>query len=298
MAVRIVTDSTNYLPAEDLRALGVRSVPLWVLDGDEMRDENSIDLPAFYRRLSDTSVLPTSSQPSPEALAVAFRDAFDDVGGVQSEASAEAGNAVLGIFLSSRMSGTVQAAELAATMLREERPGASITVLDSESNCMQEGYAVLSAAEKAAQGADVEECLSAARETMARTRFLFSPTSLEYLRRGGRISGAASFLGGLLQVAPILTVENGETTAVMRVRTHAKAMAEMGIRMKADIERCGLRRAVVHSIAEQSIAEGFARDIVEPIVGKPVSVVPIGPVIGLHVGPAAGVVYETVEPLR
>ena len=288
MAVRIVTDSTNYLPAEGLRALGVRSVPLYVHDGDEMRPETEIDLAAFYRRLEDMRTLPTSSQPSPEALAVAFRAALDE----------EDADAVLGVFLSSRMSGTVQAAELAASMVRDERPGVRIDVLDSESNCMQEGYAVLSAAEKAAEGGDVDACIAAARNSMARTRFLFSPTSLEYLRRGGRISGAASFLGGLLQVAPILNVENGETTAVVRVRTHAKAMTEMGLRMKADVERCGLRRAVVHSIAEESIARAFARDIVEPIAGGPVDVVPIGPVIGLHVGPAVGVVYETLEPLR
>ena len=289
MAVRIVTDSTNYLPVEQLRAFGLKAVPLYVHDGDEMCPETTIDVAAFYRRLEDTRTLPTSSQPSPDALATAFREAGEESG---------EGGAVLGVFLSSLMSGTVQAADLAAAMVREERPDAQIVVLDSESNCMQEGYAVLSAAEAAAAGAGIEECVEAARATIARTRFLFSPTSLEYLRRGGRISGAASLLGSLLQVAPILTVENGETNVVAKVRTHAKAMAEMGARMQADIERCGLRRAVVHAISEISIAEGFAREIVEPIVGEPVDVIPIGPVIGLHVGPAAGVVYETIEPLR
>ncbi len=294
MSVRIVTDSTNYLPRAELDRLGIVSVPLYVHDGDEMRAETDIELASFYRRLEDMRTLPTSSQPSPDAIATAFRQALDAAPGATGEGQVD----VLGVFLSSRMSGTVQAAELASAILAEERPKARIEILDSESNCMQEGYAVLSAAQAAAEGASIEDCLLAARATIARTRFLFSPTSLEYLRRGGRISGASRFLGGLLQVAPILTVENGETTAVARVRTHAKALAEMGARMKADVERCGLRRAVVHSIAEESIAVRFAREIVELITGERVDVVPIGPVIGLHVGPAAGVVYETVEPLR
>lgn len=292
MSVPIVTDSTNYLPAAERDRYGIRVVPLHVHDADEMRAETDIDVAAFYRRLEDMRTLPTSSQPSPDALASAFRSALDDVTGADGEPS------VLSVFISSRMSGTVQAAELAASLVRAERPGASVTVLDTESNCMQEGYAVLAAAEAAAQGATPDECVMAARQTIARTRFIFSPTSLEYLRRGGRISGAASFLGGLLQVAPILTVEHGETAPVMRVRTHAKALAEMGARMQADVERCGFRRACVHSIALQETAEHFAREIVEPIAGGHVDVIEIGPVIGLHVGPAAGVVYETAEPLR
>jgi DegV family protein with EDD domain len=287
VVVRIVTDSTNYIPEEKLRAHQIRVVPLYVHDGDDLRPETEIDLERFYRRLEDMRTLPTSSQPSPEALAAAFREALD----------ADA-DAVLGVFISSRMSGTVQAAELAAAMVRGERPGALIGVLDSESNCMQEGCAVLSAADTADAGAELDECMAAVKDTIARTRFLFSPTSLEYLRRGGRISGAASFLGGLLQMAPILTVENGETTAVARVRTHRKAMAAIGARMKADLDRFGVRRAVVHSIAAPEAAGAFAEEIVEPIIGAPVQVVPVGPVIGLHVGPAVGVVYETAEPLR
>jgi DegV family protein with EDD domain len=287
VTVSIVTDSTNYIPDEDLRADDIRVVPLFVHDGASLSPETQIDLDAFYRRLEDTRVLPTSSQPSPETIAASFREAFDT-----------GADAVLGVFLSSRMSGTVQAAELAAAIVADERGSAPIEVLDSESNCMQEGFAVLSAADAALAGADIDECARAARETMARTRFLFSPTSLEYLRRGGRISGASTLLGGLLQISPILTVAEGETTAVARVRTHKRAMIEMGARMSADVEQFGLRRAIVHSIAAPDIAERFASEIVQPIAGRPVRVVPVGPVIGLHVGPAVGVVYETLEPLR
>ncbi len=286
MAVHIITDSTNYLPAEDLARFGIASVPLHVHDGDEMRPETEIDLVAFYQRLADTRTIPTSSQPSPEDLVEAFADATAD------------GAEALGIFMSEKMSGTMQVAELAAGMVREQHPGVSLAVLDSESNCMQEGFAVLSAAETAQGGGTLAECEAAARETMRRTRFLFTPQTLEYLKRGGRISGASALLGSLLQITPILTVEDGETTVAAKVRTRAKALQEIASRMRSDVERCGLRRAVVHGIVDMDEAARFGRELIDPVVGSPVPVVPVGPVIGLHVGPAVAVAYETVDPLR
>lgn len=286
MPVRIVTDSSNYIPEADLERLGIVRVPLHVHDGDIMRPETQIDLDAFYRRLADTRTLPTSSQPSPEDLVNAFDAASAD------------GSPVLGAFISARMSGTCQVAELAAGMVREKRPEARIDVLDTESNSMQEGYAVLAAAEVAAAGGSLDECAAAARETIRRTRFLFTPATLEYLQRGGRISGASALLGSLLQITPVLTVEDGVTTVAGKVRTRRRAEEEIARRMAADVERCGLRRAVIHGIVDMDEASRFGRDLIEPIAGGPVPVVPVGPVVGLHVGPAVAVVYETEEPLR
>lgn len=286
MTVRIVTDSTNYLPSAELDRYGIVRVPLHVHDGDAMRPETEIDLAAFYRRLADTKSIPTSSQPSPEDLFEAFWDII------------ESGDEVLGAFLSSAMSGTVQAAELAAGMVRERRPEARITIVDTRSNCMQEGFSVLAAAETAARGATLEACEQAAIQTTSRTRFLFTPHTLEYLARGGRISGASALLGSLLQITPVLTVENGETTIAGKVRTRAKAHAYIAERMRSDIDRCGLKRAVVHGIVDLDEAERFARRYIDPLVGSAVDVVPIGPVIGLHVGPAVAVAYETERPLR
>ena len=286
MALRVVTDSTNYLPAAALARLCIDVVPLFVTDMDRTTAETDLDFADFYRRLEDTRVLPTSSQPSLEALVAAFRR------------GAESGDEVLGVFLSSRMSGTYESAQLAASMVRTEIPDARIEVLDSESNCMQEGYAVLSAAEAGAAGASLPECVAAARATMARSRFVFTPRSLEYLRRGGRIGNASALLGTLLQILPVLTVDGGLTTTDAKVRTHAKALDRMRDDFARDIADKGLRRVVVHSIAEFSGAEAFARNVIGPVAGRDVDVIPIGPVIGTHVGPAVGLVYETEEPLR
>ena len=286
MGVRVVTDSTNYIATEDLQRLRIERAPLWVHDGSEMRPETDIDLAAFYRRLADVDHIPTSSQPSPEALANAFAAAAAD------------GSEVLGAFISEKMSGTAQAARLAANIVQETQPDARIEVLDTESNSMQEGYAVLAAAEVAIAGGTMEECIRAARETMKRTRFLFTPHTLEYLIRGGRISKASALVGSLLKITPVLTVENGVTDVAAKVRTRKRALDEIASRMRADVERCGLRRAVVHAIVDVEEATRFARELIDPIAADRVEVVPIGPVVGLHVGPAVAVVYETEEPLR
>ena len=286
MTVRVVTDSTSYLPPEDRDRLGITMVSLHVQDGGRMRPEVDIDRDAFYRRLADTRTLPTSSQPSPDELLRAF------------EAALTSSDEVLGLFMSGRMSGTAQAAHLAADLVRAAHPQSRVVVVDTESNSMQEGFAVLSAAAAALAGSPLEECERAARDTMRRTRFLFAPQSLEYLRRGGRISGTSALVGGMLRVTPILTVEDGEATVAAKVRTRKKAAAEIAARMRADVERCGLRRAVVHAIADVAAASEFGRRHIDPVAGLAVPVVPIGPVIGLHVGPAVGVAYETVDPLR
>jgi DegV family protein with EDD domain len=248
--------------------------------------ETDVDAASFYRRLPDARSLPTTSQPSPEDFARAFVDALAD------------GFDVLAVLISGAMSGTVSSAEAAAQMVRDASPGARIAVLDSRANCMQEGFAVLAAARAAEAGGSLAECEAAARESMRRGRFLFAPASLDQLRRGGRISAAASLLGSLLRIVPVLTAQDGETAVAGRARTREAAMRTIASLMRADVDRCGLKQVVVQTIADTAAAIEFGRTHIEPIAGGPVPVIPIGPVIGLHVGPAVGIAYETVEPLR
>lgn len=286
MVVRIVTDSLSYIPA-DLRAqYDIVQVPVYVHeDGGEVL-ETAIDSAAFFKRLASTSQLPTTSQASPEDFRHVFADALAD------------GWDVLAVLISGSMSGMVSSADAAARMLGEHAPEARIKVLDSRVNCMQEGFAVLAAAKAAQSGGSLPECEQAALDSMLRSRFLFTPRSLEYLRRGGRISAAASLLGSALRIVPVLTAEAGETAVAGRARSQTAAMREIARLMRVDVERCGLRQAVVQWIADEATGVEFGRTYIEPIVGGPVQVIPIGPGVGVHVGPAVGVVYETIEPLR
>jgi DegV family protein with EDD domain len=281
MPVSVVTDSVASIPADLVAENSLDVVSLFINDGDSNRPEVEIDVAAFYRRLADMATLPTSSQPSLEEMLQAFRRPV------------EQGFDVLGVFLSSKMSGTVEGARIAANMVREEFPSARIELVDSGSNCMEEGFGALAAAKAALAGETIERCSAIAQDTLSRTRYLFTPHTLDYLRRGGRIGGASALIGGLLQIKPILTVERGETQTFSKVRTQSRALAEMTRKLTEDVAAWGLAQVIVHYIADAELAEQYAREQIEPLAGGPVRVIPVSPVIGLHVGPAIGVVYET-----
>lgn len=286
MAVRIVTDTSSCIDDADSRRLGLITVPLHVTkDGVDLSEEELLD-PGFPVRLAGMTGLPVTSQPSPEEFAEVFRRIIGD------------GDEVVAVLISAGMSGTVQSAEVAAAEVRAEQPDARIAIVDSRSNSAEEGFAVLAAAEAAAIGAPLEECVRAAQETTRRTRFLFTPHTLEYLRRGGRISGAAGLVGVMLRIAPILTAEKGATGVAGVARSVVSARRKIASIMRSDIERYGLRRAWVQYFGDLAEARVFARDTIEPIIGGPVHIAPIHPVVGLHVGPAVAVVYETERPMR
>jgi DegV family protein with EDD domain len=281
MSVCVVTDSVASIPADLLSAYDIDVVSLFINDGDSNQAELDMDVSAFYARLEDMKTLPTSSQPSVESMLSAFRRGL------------ERGCDVLGIFISAEMSGTFQTARMAADMLAEEFPDGRIELLDSRSNSMEEGYGVLAAAIEAKAGAAIERCIAAATETLQRTRYLFTPHTLEYLRRGGRIGGASALIGGLLQIRPILTVEGGVTDTFARVRTQSRALAEITRKFTEDTKAFGLANVCVHYISDRQTAQDYAREQIEPLVGESVRVIPVSPVIGLHVGPAVAIVYTT-----
>lgn len=281
MSVCVVTDSVAAIPADLLESHGIDVVSLFINDGESNQAEVDMDVSVFYRRLEDMRTLPTSSQPSVESMLSAFRGGLDR------------GCDVLGVFISEKMSGTVQTARMAADMLAEEYPGGRIEILDSRSNSMEEGYGVLAAAAAAKAGESIEGCTAAAADTLRRTRYLFTPHTLEYLRRGGRIGGASALIGGLLQLRPILTVEAGETQTFARVRTQGRALAEITAKFAQDVGDFGLSDVCVHYISDEQTARKYAQEQIEPLVNAGVRVIPVSPVIGLHVGPAVAIVYTT-----
>jgi len=281
MPVSVITDSVASIPADVVADNGIEVVSLFVNDGESNQRELDMDVADFYRRLADMSTLPTSSQPSVDTLLGAFRGAL------------QRGSDVLGVFMSSKMSGTYETARMAAEMALGEFPGGRIEILDSGSNSMEEGFGVIAAAQAARDGMAVDACSESAAATLRKTRYLFSPHTLEYLRRGGRIGGASALVGGLLQIKPILTVERGETQTLAKVRTQTRALESMARTYAQDVQEHGLKQVIVHYISDLELAARFAAEEVEPIAGRPVRVIPVSPVIGLHVGPAVGIVYET-----
>lgn len=284
--VKIVTDSVASIPAEVVRNRDIEVVSLYVnREGREYR-EADMDVSAFYEDIADMiDNPPTSSQPSQHALEELFSRA------------AEVGDEVLGIFMSSKMSGTFEGAVRAARAVRERFEQFRCTLVDSTSNCGDEMFAVLDAADARDAGASLAECVRAATDAVAASRFIFAPESLAFLKAGGRIGGASALLGGLLQISPVLTVADWETATLAKVRTWKKTLARMVDTFKEDVEACGLKRVVVHYIGAAAPAVQWAREAVEPVVGHAVEVLPVSPVIGVHVGPAVGLAYECERPV-
>lgn len=285
LTTHVVTDSTSYLPQELRDEFGIAVVSLAVNFSDGSYFEEEIEPGWFYEKMASTGEVPTSSQPSVSS----FVDAF--------EAAVAAGEEVVGIFLSSAMSGTHQTALIARDMVIEKHPEACIEIVDSRSNCMELGMAVLAAARVARDGGSARDAVDAAEAAVLRTRFLFVPHGLEYLKKGGRIGGASALAGALLQIRPILTVVSGETDIFAKVRTKKRAMAEIVKAFEADIAEKGFVDAFVHHINDED--EGrLLVDLVEPVIGRKVPMVALGAVIGLHVGPGTvGLVYQTEKEM-
>lgn len=281
MAIKIVTDSTSYISDEYIKKYDINIVSLNVIINGVSSREVDIENEVFYEEIRNSKEIPKSSQPIPEEMLNTFREIVED------------GDSIVGIFLSSKMSGTYSNANMIKDMILEDYPDAEIHILDSKTNCMQMGFAVIEAARAASEGKSINEVINAANHVINNSRFLFTPETLEYLKKGGRIGGAAALFGNVLQIKPILTVVNGETSVFKKVRTRKKAIEEIVKTVLEEIESKGLGDIVVHHINCQEDGLKLAKAL-ENKLGKKVEIQSIGPVIGVHVGPGSiGIAYYT-----
>jgi DegV family protein with EDD domain len=273
----VVTDSSAYIPEEALGSLRIPVIPLWVMWGDEnFRDGVDIDPPAFYRRLQESEVFPTTSQPA----AGEFEDFFRQAGA--------GADAIVGVFITSKLSGTVANALAAQARLSE----LTIRVVDSLSVSMGLGFIVLAAARAAAAGESLDAVVAAAEEMRDRMHLLFTVDTLEYLHRGGRIGGAKWLMGTALKIKPLLHFEDGTIEPLAQVRTKRKAIAQM---LEVAEERLGGKRMAEAAVIDaDSPAEGdaIAEQVRERFGISPVYRAPLSPAIGTHGGPGTvGIVF-------
>ncbi|MBN2085685.1 MAG: DegV family protein [Anaerolineales bacterium] len=266
----IVTDSTAYIPAPLVQQYGIRVAPLTLIWGNEtFHDGTEITPPEFYKRLKTDKVMPSTSQTTPAE----FKKEFTPI--------LEAGDSILAILISSKLSGTVDS----AVQAKAEFPNAQIEIVDTLTTAMALGYCTLAAARAAADGAGLADAAAVARQAVDSSGVIFVVDTLEFLRRGGRIGGAAAFVGTALNMKPLLTVKDGKVDALEKVRTKRKATERM-----LDIveERIGSRRPL-RIASLQAAAEEEAKTLLET-AGKrfhPEESIfsEVSPVIGTHVGP-------------
>jgi DegV family protein with EDD domain len=278
--VALVTDSTAFLPAEEAAARGIRVVPLQVvIDGAAYVEGTDEASPLRVAAALSSGRTVTTSRPAPERFLEAYRDA----------AHAGAG-AVVSVHLSADMSGTHEAALLAA-----EAAPVPVRVVDSRVLGMALGLCVLSAAEAAAAGEPAESVAAVAEKRAAATSVLFYVDTLEHLRRGGRIGAAQALLGSALAVKPLLHLVDGRIQPLERVRTATRAIARLEELAAA---RAGADGAdvVVHHLAAEQRAQLLAERLAARLpAARSVRVVEVGAVVGAHVGP--GLLAVVVSPV-
>jgi len=270
--VAIVTDSTAYLPTEQIQQLNITVTPLSVIWGEQVQRDGVDILPnEFYERLAHSKVMPTTSQVTPAVMHSTFQSLL------------EQGYDVLGIFLSSKISGTVQSAIQAIDMLST---GADkVAIVDSLATTMALGLPVITTARAAQAGASLTECQKLAQQACKNSGLLFIVETLEFLRRGGRIGGAQALLGTLLNIKPILELRDGRIEPADKVRTRQKAI-QRAVKLAAErIQgQSPVRLAVTHANAEADaeILLKVAQAELSPIETFTSL---LSPVIGTHAGP-------------
>jgi DegV family protein with EDD domain len=278
--IKIVTDSTCYLPSDTVEKFDLRIVPLNVHFGEEQTFQEGVTLDndQFYTMLAEAPELPTTSQPSPGQ----FRDVFAEL--------TEAGHDVLCIVISSKLSGTYQSALDARDML----PDANIVVIDSYFVAAALGLMVVTAAEMAAEGYSLEEIVARVEQMRRDMKLYFVVDTLEYLQKGGRIGAAAAFLGTLLKVKPILTLDEGVIKPLDKVRSKRKAIQRLLAELESHVSPGQPVQAIVmHAQVPDEVSELEAEvrrrfNCERTIFGE------VGPVVGVHAGP--GVLGAAVCP--
>lgn len=281
MSIKIIADSTCYLPKEYIDKYNVSIVSLNVLLNGNSYREIDLSNDWFYNEMAKSPTIPTSSQPSIEELYSTVESLVKD------------GHDVVGIFLSSDMSGTFSTSNLVKNMILENYPNAKIVMIDSRSNCMQAGFAVLEAAKASNENKSLDEVVSIAKNVIENSKFIFVPETLDYLKKGGRIGGAAALFGSLLQIKPILTVEDGKTTVFTKVRTKKKAIDKIVNTVLEQNSKSPIKGIIVHHINCESEGQELADRLKNSLGLDNVKIQSIGPIIGLHVGPGSiGVAYH------
>lgn len=267
--VTVVVDSTSDLKA-DLRARhGIVAVPLTVSFGDQSyKDDVDITRAEFLQKLTTSTVTPTTSQPPVTAFVDAFRAVLD------------AGNDLVCLTIAQELSGTFNAARLAAESLDSAR----IRIVDSRTVSIHTGQAALAAARAAASGAGIEEVVETAVSTLSRGQIFVVLETLEYLRRGGRIGKAQALVGSVLSLKPVLTIREGVVIPLERVRTWRKAQERMIelVREQAPLESLGL-----YHVGNLSGAEALAERLSDLIPVSEILIGDIGSVVTTYAGPGA-----------
>ncbi len=266
--IRIVVDSTASLPAKIAEDAGITVIPVAIQIADQTYDEDvNITKAEFYEALAK-GARPMTSQPAPGTFYRVYRDLVEQA------------SSIISIHLTSKHSGTVQSAKLAAEMF----PQADIEIVDSQYTSAAMGLLALVAAKAARLGKTKQEILRAIDEARERISVFVCVPTLEYLRRSGRVSFAQAALADLLAVKPILTMRDGWLQVAEKVRTYRRALERALSLVEERVGRAAVQVAIVHANVPEA-AEEFRRQVEARLNVVNTIISDIGSALATHGGP-------------
>jgi len=272
--VKIVTDSCACIPQPLLEKYDIATVPYYVhMEGKEYRDLVDIGSQEFFEYLPHASELPRTATPGPGDYLRAFRQAAEEADGIVS------------VHMTSEGSGAYQAALVAREMAQREMPGLNIEVVDTRNVAMCQGWIALEAARTAETGAGIEQIMGLVRRLIPRTRMLQTADTLRYLHMGGRIGRAQYLVGSLLNIKPVISMDDGVIVAVGQARSRLGAYRQI---VEKVVEAAGresaLKVAYLHAAAMEEVRKlrGMLEERLSPVETL---VADLSPALGVHSGP-------------
>ena len=266
----IVADTTCGLPGSALRARGIPFIPQVVIFGDESyHDDGELDTAAFLKKLKASSALPKTAAPEPTLYFPIF------------EQARARGEGVIVVAPSAKLSGTVRSAQTAAA----DFPGMDIRIIDSLTVSCNLGSLVLIADEMAKAGQPADAIERKLNELIPRGRLYFVVDTLEYLAKGGRIGGARALLGQLIQIKPILRIQDGQAEAYEQQRTRRRSLARLVEIVEAQCPKSVEAHLSVIQVAAEAEAARLAADLKSRMNVPEIPIYELPPAIVVHGGP-------------
>lgn len=271
--IAVVTDSTTYLPADLVKKYNISVAPQVLIWGDQVyKDGVDIQPEEFFTRLKTAKTMPTTSQ----VAIISFQEIFLNL-------INNGYDEILAILISSKLSGTVQSAAQAKDMMGLARN--KVHIVDSQSVAMALGFQVLAAARAIEDGASLDDAEALAERSHENTGVFFAVDTLEFLHRGGRIGSAQRFLGTMLNMKPILAIQNGRVEGIERIRTKSKAHDRvLELVLEKTKGKSPIHLATLHANAADDAKALLARAEQEL---KPIESIftEVSPTVGTHAGP-------------
>jgi DegV family protein with EDD domain len=279
--VAILTDSTASLPESLIAELNIRTVAYYIHRGTEvLRDLVTIQRDEFLNWLMTAKVLPTTASPGPGD----YFDAYEEL-------SQEGYDEIISIHMTSKGSGAYQAAMVAQSMMQEELPDVRVEVIDTRNVSLCQGWMAIEAARAALAGLRLEEVVARVKAMIPITRMIQTADTLKYLYMGGRIGKASQLVGSLLNIKPLISMEDGEIVAAGIAHSRGQAYQAIVDKVEEKVGQDQIKVAYVHAGARQEV-EKLKKAVESRLNAVESLIAELSPALAVHTGPGtAGLCY-------